>query len=254
MNRMAHGQNSVRVHADAISERRLLLRAVQLGDLLYGWTPEEEAGPDDERTKFEVLTRRCRRAIAEVAVTPDEIRSILENSGVRTVPTSDALEDFAFECTLRAVELTAERRLREKGAARRLRPEREASNAVATLRRVLPEIIDYGSSIESDSRVSQWRALLSALNSPTLSFTSTLKSPPTWHTAARGLAGLYRLHINSKSGWSAHGPGVKFVQLALKRIGLDCSTSAIEKCLDSKRRRPNPWLTNPPYCHFPKIF
>jgi hypothetical protein len=242
----------VRVPPDRASEAlHLFLDALSLADELYGWTPEEAATRDgwtpsnkeaSKKEAFsEVLLTRARRAIAEVEVRPDDVKAMLAKAGARSAPDFDALDDIAYESTLRAVQLRHQPQKRSQSV------HRQATNAVATLRRVLPEIIDRAEGLERDPRRAfQYRVLPAAL-SQSLDFTPPIKRL-TWHTAARALAGLYKLHIDPAAGWSAHGPAVRFLELALRRVGVkSCTRAAIEKALDPKRHpNPDPYLA---CCH-----
>jgi hypothetical protein len=137
----------------------------------------------DKPTHDESAEKLARRVIAEVAVRPDEVETMLARAGIGSVPDPDAVEDIAFECTFRAIEVQEERRWPPSHDL-----ERQASNAAATLRRVLPALIAFAQ-LCRDPRVVEYSALLAAL-SPALDF-SRLRKGKDWHTAARALAGLY---------------------------------------------------------------
>jgi len=246
---------TVRVHAGSASEFGLVLLAGVIASKLYGWTPEADRPALEECVDLEAAIKvlrfgGARRVMDELEVHPDDVKAMLAKAGIRSAPDQDALDDIAHECTFRAIEL----RILEVCSNPKFRPlERQASEAVSTLRRVLPRMIEVAPT--DHPRVVEYRALLAAL-SPSFDFSRGRKY--TWHTAARALAGLYTLHVNPAAGWSHHGAGAKFLQLALDRISrgrLNIEATAIEKALDPKRYpEPDPGLAGWPYTSFPGLF
>jgi hypothetical protein len=198
--------------------------------------------------------------LARVKVTPEEISALLSATGVSTT-TKKSLDDFAIECTIRTIDaeigrLSGNARIAKRADTekkKKQKPERQLAIAIATLKRELPAVIDAAER-RGDPRSDEYRALLAAAEkSP--GFTPLASSPqhpevfapakPSWHTAARALAILYKLHINPDEGFSS-GPGVQFIVAALGRIGWAVSPDAARKALDPKRQKPDLWLEWPP--------
>jgi hypothetical protein len=231
--------DSPRVHVENEFIFNLVMSAIKLATM--------RAGPNAARDQG---SKGWYKIALESLVQTDEIQTILADTEVGYGIKLHAIEDIAFECTLRSVELKYYDLWCKERSSKAI--QWQAGNAVSTLRRVLPALTQFAE-ISGDPRAIEYRALWNAVS---LNFDfSPFRARLTWHTAARALAGLYKLHINSEVGWSAHGAGVRFIHPALHRIGVNCTPAAIEKSLDPKRHhQADPRLACPPYSRFKGVF
>lgn len=130
-----------------------------------------------------------------------------------------------------------------------------ATDAIAELRRVLPDIIaddehlvaaldDPPSEFQhrmvqvarsrAERELADLRRLLAAL--PELRWELRKPRTPPWHLDAARLYTLYRRHVDPDAGISADGPSVRFIVLALKRMrSLTVEHLAVAKALQRLR-------------------
>lgn len=211
-------------------KRRASLHAIVLEGMMHRWPPDEKeamararARGEDDPEIYKIPNRRASQFISMVEVRPQDVMAMLSEIGVQ-VASPAILETFASACTLGTVLLKFDRR-----PGRRTKPiQREANNALATLRRVLPEIIDLAD-YDNDVRTAEYRELLTSVEKV---HKFVCPEPlTTWHSIAQVLTGLYRLYIDIGAEELPRGGGIRFVQLALSRLGVNCTRDAIEKAL-----------------------
>ena len=212
------------------------IHAHALEALIYGFPPEEveeiaraNAPGEVSPERLEILHRRAYRFTGRVEVLPQDVMAILSEIGVRaTSPV--ILETFATACTLGAVILQYDRVPGPQGKPRsRGKPrQREANNALATLRRVLPEMIE-NAEYDNDMRIVEYRELLAQIEKIDK---FTCPEPSTkWHSVAQILTGLYRMFVDMGADELPRSGGLRFAQLTLSKLGVNCTRDAIEKAL-----------------------
>lgn len=131
-----------------------------------------------------------------------------------------------------------------------------ARDAIAELRRVVPEIIAEKERWEAENdfrvctgspnvptwpslrdEIQKWRCLLAAL--PELPEKPAVLRVTPWHLDAAQLYALYVLYVDRGAGISAGGPVCRFVLMALRRMGVReaIEQEAIAKALRRMRQK-----------------
>src|SRR4051794_14343406 len=190
--------------------------AILLEGMMHGWPPDEEeaiamesARERDDPERYEILNRRASRFIGTIEIPPQDVMAILAEIGVQAA-SPVILETLASACTPGAALLKLDRRPGRPSK----RIEREANNALATLRRVLPEIIDWADFIK-DMRVAEYRELFASIEK--VKKFATPEPLATWHSIAQVLTGIYRLYIDIGAEELPRGRAIRFAQLALSK-------------------------------------
>ncbi len=192
------------------------------------------------RSEWPVLFRRPQQIAIDTRITARDVLGWLDPN---VVPERldeawlSAASEIAFACWALGLDRRASAR-RPRNLAQTYR---EAGRAAATLRRVLPRIVEYGE-LSGDARAAGHQALLSTIRAANFAVPSQQQRPRDWRAAAPRLAELFsKMMADRATGWSRKGPAVKFLVRALRRIypGANITLAAIEQALsrDRKRRR-----------------
>jgi hypothetical protein len=166
----------------------------------------------------------------EISIAPEEWAEMLCEAGAREPwAHSDAPQRLTAGITFRF----------PKPSDRRKRGVRDrASEAIAELRRTLPKIIEDGQRLLAaldDPPADFQKAVLIAARSgvereldelqrlfvalPRPGWQLDRPRTPPWQLDAARLYTLYRRHVDPSAGTSADGPTIRFIQLALLRMG-----------------------------------
>jgi hypothetical protein len=207
------------------SVARRLFEAEEAGlltpDLDQWFTAESNRMAARGKQRQAIDCRRAAEAIVKVKIPPPEVSAMLETAHAPTSVNPEAPAELSGECLVQA--LGRERRLRYFDFEKRKAGWRRAGKAAGTLKPLLREIIretEYTDQIRHDvpPQAPKYRAALDALEVLQFRPPAIADLNPGWKSSALALAKAYVELVAPEAGWSADGPAVKFLALALNRI------------------------------------
>jgi hypothetical protein len=173
------------------------------------------------RQRLAIDCRRAAEVIVRVKIPPSEVSAMLETARAPTSVDPEATVLLSAECLLQA--LNREERLRWFDYEKRKAGWRRAGKAASALKPLLREIIREAELFDKirfkDSpQAPEYRATLATLEVLQFKPRASALFDPGWKRSALDLAKAYIEFVAPEAGWSANGPGVRFLALALNRI------------------------------------